>query len=192
MFSSLPEDASWRLNQLVYEAGVGVDRCDTHIDADPIRSPHRMAFMNGWLPSLLLLLSVDAYVQPSTDLALGITTVSLAHELGHLQLQLSGEAEWDLEDATLVPIDVAVVSSAAPLSWLSVYGGVATNVTIERLVSGSTAPQTTTVLSAALRAGASIEITERFAVALDVECSIPVSSESSPEMLVEFGPSFSF
>lgn len=159
-----------------------------------------MAFMTGWLPSLVLLLnlsgqtplSLDAYVPPSGDLGLGIATLYTAHDFGRLQLQLAAEAEWDLQDTTLVPIEVAVVHTTAPMPWLLLYVGVATNVTIERLVSGSAPAQTSFILAAALRAGAAMQVTERFAVAVDFEYAIPVSSQPLPEAMVEVGPSFSF
>jgi hypothetical protein len=148
-----------------------------------------LAFFGLWDTGVI---TVDAFVEPSAELGIGITTLSVSHALGALQFQLGAEAEWDLHDATLVPIDVALVWSNTPASWLSIHGGVAMGLTVERVVVEAPYPQTSMTFAAALRAGASLTVSERFAVALDVECSFPVTSRPTPDLIIEVGPSFSF
>ncbi len=152
--------------------------------------------MSGWIETLVVLFSfsgslgLNGFAPPDRELGLGLASMTSTAQLGSLSLQLSAEAEWDLHDATLMPLDVALVQNVAPLSWLSLYGAVATNVTVER--SGVQTQQTSVGFAAALRAGANAQLTDRLSVGLSLEYAVPIQPSPTPEMIVELGPSFSF
>jgi hypothetical protein len=155
--------------------------------------------MNGWLSALVMVfgfsspsLGVNVFIPPDEHLGLGLAELGGSQDIGPLQLQVGAEAEWDLHDAILVPLDVALVRNASPLAWLSFYGGIATNVTVERLVSGLRPSQTQVGFAAALRGGASIQAADWLAFGLDVEYAVPLEADPTPELVVELGPSFSF
>jgi hypothetical protein len=157
-----------------------------------------MGHVNGWLGALVVFfgfgpsLGVNVFVEPDEELGLGLAVLSGSRAVGPLQLQVGAEAEWDLHDATLVPLDIALVRNQTLAPWLSIYGGVATNLTFERLVRGLEASQTSFGFAAAFRVGASIQTTDWLSLGLDIEYAVPLERDPTPELIVELGPSFSF
>ncbi|RLB45760.1 MAG: hypothetical protein DRJ42_29195, partial [Deltaproteobacteria bacterium] len=91
---------------------------------------------------------------------LGFGAASVAHEdrLGWLDLTFAAEAEWELHDDTLVPLDVMAGKNLDVSDWLTAYVGVAACLVVERTGSAIGEDETAIYIGAAARVGAAFTI----------------------------------